>query len=397
MARRSMHHERQIASAAVGTDLVTRPFLADPVSVAVRCPTPIVRRAIEASFTDLADGADTDPVEIEVRQEESGGLSVAVDGETRFTSRNPNQALGAVVTSVTRIALDGDTERLHLHAAALSKGGRGVLLSASSGTGKTTLAAKLVTRGWAYGSDESVALGLGDTTVSTFPKPLMIKRGATGPVQELAAVRVALDPLDDEIWTVPASALGAEIVHTIHPACLVVLTPGQGRPGVGPSQPAAIHPVDAVVAMMQQTMDPRRFGPRAVELLAAIAAGSRCVEMQVGPLDAAADSLEQLLSDPPAMLPVQVLEPAPAVGLPWHVADRVRSVRIGDRAVIHDPARGPITALDEAGTAVWCTLLGQAPEGWGPEVLGAPAMRAFLEQLIGLGFLHASDARAEPA
>ena len=135
-------------------------------------------------------------------------------------------------------------------------------------------------------------------------------------------------------------------------------------------------------------MDAGRYGTRAVEVLASIAARSRCVQMQVGPLDAAADAVEHVIADAPTTLPVQVLDGTADPGIPWHVAEYVRSVLIGERTVIHDARGGAIIALDEAGTAVWRTLVGDPPAGFGPDALQASAMRGFVEQLANLGFVH---------
>ena len=142
-----------------------------------------------------------------------------------------------MATAVTRIALDADDERLHLHCAALSKIGRGALITGAIGTGKTTLAAKLLTRGWSYGSDECAAARFGSTTVDDVPKPLMIENGGDGPVRDLRPLGVVVDADDDRIWMVPASATGAECVTEIEPGCVVILTSDQRFPGLAPPKP----------------------------------------------------------------------------------------------------------------------------------------------------------------
>lgn len=392
-----VRHEGPLASGHVGVDEVTtRPFVADHASFVVACPTRAVRDTVESAFVDLPRGEAGSAAVIRLQAEDDGTLSVLVDGQRQTTAQSPNQALGSLVTAVTRLALDADPERLHLHCAAVARDDRGVLITARSGTGKTTLSAKLLTEGWSYGSDESVALCPDSSVVAAFPKPLMIKDGAGSPVREMAPLRVVLDPEDDCIWTVPASAIGAACVDAIEPRCIVVLTPDPRHPGRGPSQPTPIHPTDAVVAMMEQTMDAGRFGARAVVALARIAAGSHCVQMQVGPLGDAVASLEQLVREAPSAHLLRALHPEPLVGLPWHVAEHARSVLIGDRVVIHDTRGGAVSALDEAGTALWLTLLGDPPAGWGPDVLQNAAMRGFVEQLIALGFVHAGEQHGEP-
>jgi hypothetical protein len=61
-----------------------------------------------------------------------------------------------------------------LHAAALQRDGRTVLLVGSSGVGKTTLSAALARAGWRFGCDEIVLLGR-DLTLRALPLPPCIK------------------------------------------------------------------------------------------------------------------------------------------------------------------------------------------------------------------------------
>jgi hypothetical protein len=377
--------------------LTTRPMRADHATFVVDCPSQRSREVVESAFIDLPDGDDPDPVTIRLRSDDRDTWSVLVGDELRFAGQSPNQAMGSLVTTVTRIALDADAARLHLHCAAVAKDGCGMLVTARSGTGKTTLAAELLCRGWSYGSDESVAVEAGSETVEAFPKPLMIKDGDRSPVRGLAERRVVLDVEDDRIWTVPASTLGAACTSVLEPTCILVLTTEPRAPGRGPAEPAPIHPADAVVAMMQQTMDAGRYGPSALGVLAGLAARSRCLQMQVGPLDVAADALERLISEPPGRGQVRMLAPSPVPGLPWHLPEHVRSLTIADRAVVHETRGGAISALDEAGTAVWLTLLGQPPDGWGPQLLQNAAIEEFLDQLVALGFVHRGERHAEPA
>ncbi|MEO8936733.1 MAG: PqqD family peptide modification chaperone [Burkholderiaceae bacterium] len=64
---------------------------------------------------------------------------------------------------------------IHLHAAAVMKHGRLMLLPGKSGSGKTLLTAKLIARGVEYFSDEAVLLSLPDAGVRPIPTGLCIK------------------------------------------------------------------------------------------------------------------------------------------------------------------------------------------------------------------------------
>ena len=80
------------------------------------------------------------------------------------------------------------------------------------------------------------------------------------------------------------------------------------------SEPVAhsLHPVDAVVNLMQETLDAERFGAPAVRL-ATLAASTHCVELTVGTPEETADAIETLFRlDPPEPLDVTVLPPSDA-------------------------------------------------------------------------------------
>lgn len=74
-------------------------------------------------------------------------------------------------------------ERKHLlvHAGAAGRGGRGCLFPGEAGSGKTTLIASLVTRGFACLSDDKAAVCLDTLDLVPFAWPLRIKESAGSP------------------------------------------------------------------------------------------------------------------------------------------------------------------------------------------------------------------------
>ena len=129
-------------------------------------------------------------------------------------------------------------------------------------------------------------------------------------------------------------------------------------------------------------------------VLANLAARCSCVTLPVGPLDAAASVLEQLAKSTVEVDEVEEFERTAAsdTGVhPWQVSDSVRSVRIGDRVVVHETEGGAIAGLDEAGSAVWRALYGSPPAWWEPEMMQSSGTRAFLDQLVSHGMLFRSD------
>ncbi len=73
---------------------------------------------------------------------------------------------------------------LIIHAAVVERGGCGLLFAGSPGSGKSTLCAALVGRGWRLLSDEMALLSLDDGRVYPLPRPISLKN------QSLDVIRV---------------------------------------------------------------------------------------------------------------------------------------------------------------------------------------------------------------
>jgi hypothetical protein len=370
------------------TTVSTRRFAAERANFVVRCSATAVRDAVEALFVDLQNGSEaTEPIEVLLVENADGTFTLSVQGEPELANQSPDMALAGLVTAVSRLSLDADPNRLHLHCAALSLGGRGALISAASGTGKTTLAAALAQRGWTYVSDEAVGFHERGLVGTGFAKPLMIKPGGVDLFPELSAARVTLDSEVSQWRHVPVSAMGGAIADQIEPALVVILQ--RAADGSTEAHPVSthLHPADAVVQLMGQTMDAQRFGPHAIDVLAGIAAKSRCITLRVGPLGAAAEVLREFVSSPAETHPLRVLEVADRVDSPCRIAEPVRSLLVADRAVVHDTSGGVIVALDEAGTMVWLALHSDPPAWWDAEAFNDPGIIAFLDQLESHGLI----------
>ena len=325
--------------------------------------------------------------------EEGDEFAVYFDGSP-FGDGNPfgpptriDGALSNVVSAVGRLALDADPSRLHLHCAALSIGGRGVLISAASGTGKTVLAATLARRGWTYVSDEAVGLDTDSSAAYGFPKPLLLKQGGPALAPYVAPAHPSLGSLIDA-WSVPASTIPAAIADELEPALVVILRRADDGSTDEPPVPRPMHPVEAAVALMSQSLDPERFGLGAVAVVARLVSHCLCVMLPVGPPDATAEIIEQLIIAPHSpMTAVELASPDPGAS-DWRIPSSVRSVMIGERAVLHNNIAGGVVApLDEAGTAIWLAVHGQAPNWLPTGSLAEPGTLAFLDQLESHGLL----------
>ena len=142
------------------------------------CTEPEVAQRVLPLFAHLPPPADVAPlVRIDIRSA-PGGYAV-------FQDRVPVLRIGelagvapALKAHLVQTILARPDYRLAVHAAAVAKGGRVLLLPGDSGSGKTTLAAALIARGFAFLGDDTVVLERGDLRVRPIPFALAVKAGA---------------------------------------------------------------------------------------------------------------------------------------------------------------------------------------------------------------------------
>jgi len=257
------------------------------------------------------------------------------------------------------------------------KNGSAVIIAASRNTGKTTTVAHLVKRGWGFVTDETVRLAADRNEVGGFSKPLSIKPGGGMLVDHL--VEGMVPPAADGFESfrfVSVGTMGASIAQGGRPELVILLRRQEdGHPGDG-AKSRALHPADAVVALMQETLDAERFEWAALRL-ARLASDARCHEVVLGTPSQTTDLIEELFAQSPLEpFPVDVLGPSAAM------APGVVSVKIGDRVVVHHMGTGTIFALDAAASNVWEQL-----GGWRNHEIDVhgPVVGAFVVQLRTLG------------
>ncbi len=155
---------------------------------------------------------------------------------------------------------------LLLHASAVERDGRALLMTGVSGAGKSTLAALLMTRGWRLMGDEFALVDTQTGRVHGFPRLISLKNDAIGVLARAApAARfgplLAATPKGDIRHMVPdAAAIGAMDVPAI-PALLLFPTFGP------PSATRIVEPAETFVRLTQASTNYVALGERGFDAL----------------------------------------------------------------------------------------------------------------------------------
>lgn len=155
---------------------------------------------------------------------------------------------------------------LLLHASAVERDGRALLMTGESGAGKSTLAALLMTRGWRLMGDEFALLDPATRLVHAFPRLISLKNAAVG-VMERAAPDGRFGPLlpgtpkGDIRHLVPDAAAITAMDRPAMPALLLFPTYGQE------SDVRVVEPAETFVRLTQASTNYVAMGERGFDAL----------------------------------------------------------------------------------------------------------------------------------
>jgi hypothetical protein len=122
-------------------------------------------------------------LEIEIKTDALGHGTMLVHGLNELDNVEPHVLLGGFYQTIVEHLHPSQNWAAFIHAGAVAKNGKAVILAAPSGSGKSTLTALLVAHGYDYLSDDLVPLTFGSHHVTPFPLPISVKAGAVGALQ----------------------------------------------------------------------------------------------------------------------------------------------------------------------------------------------------------------------
>lgn len=110
-------------------------------------------------------------------------IRVHLDDQAPFESAPRHHAVPLLESAINWVVFTQRLQDLVIHAGTLERGGKALILPGPPGSGKSTLCADLVARGWRLLSDEFAMLRAPDARLQAHPRPISLKNNAIGLIE----------------------------------------------------------------------------------------------------------------------------------------------------------------------------------------------------------------------
>ncbi len=272
--------------------VVIGPVRAAGLDVLVRSDEATTAERLTSTLAALAPsppGAPA-PTVVSVREVGPGHVDryrLYVGGRRHWRGRSTSDLVASVVSEITLLALARTPGHLLVHAGGVERGGQVVAIAGQSGRGKSTLTAALVQRGFAYLTDELLAVDPTTRSVLPYAKPLDLDPIAC---RQLDLVVDGERRAGKDRQPVPVAQLGA--VSTGGTLVLVVLLDDEILDGEHAQAPPAVRDLLDLVGV---TFGESFADEGALASLAGLAGSVPLLRLGRGPLDQMAAQVEAAL------------------------------------------------------------------------------------------------------
>ncbi len=274
------------------------------VPLSIRCACVETMRTFRALYAGFeADPPPPDAIQIDVRRTRAGRsfrrrYEVWADGTKRFTVWDHNALLPHIELALNWHIMLYLPRYYQVHAGVMEIGGEGVIFPAAPGSGKSTLTAGLLARGWRYLSDEFALIDPETLLLQPYPKALCIKKGSFDVLRGLGVSwrrrgeyvkgnkgRVTF-VRPGEIHPQALGATGGLPARAACPIRHIIFCDYQ--PGRSPSM-EPISRADAVLRLNRQSFNFLKFRARGIAILSDVARGAHCYQLASGAIDETCD------------------------------------------------------------------------------------------------------------
>lgn len=195
---------RELAARLAGPGLVLR---TGPFANRIRSDIAQLRDGIALLYADYAVDEPGGFADFHLSLHRAGGLRrwfrpqvhFSQEGMTPFQPLPLEQAYPMLEWVMNWCVSHRAHAYLIIHAAVLERHGRAVILPAPPGSGKSTLCAALVTRGWRLLSDEMTLVRLDNGAVLPVPRPVSLKNGSIDVIRGFAPDAVLSRPVENTV------------------------------------------------------------------------------------------------------------------------------------------------------------------------------------------------------
>jgi len=209
-------------------------YKAGPFNISVTSNIPAVTEHIRYFYSHYNCNSEAVFVDFHVEVNSVGGyrrwykpqVTFVFDGYEPFVPLPINQAPAMFEWGLNWAIANTAHQYLIIHSAIIEKDGYGLIMPGTPGSGKSTLCAALVNRGWRLLSDEMALLSLADGLIYPAPRPVSLKNKSIQIIKDFAPEaafgNVVPDTLKGDIahMVAPESALLQQSIP-VKPAFLV--------------------------------------------------------------------------------------------------------------------------------------------------------------------------------
>ena len=235
-----------------------------------------------------------------LRSKWAAEVSFLFDGAEPFLPLPRNQAGPFLEWGLNWCIATHVFDVLTVHAATVEKNGRALVLPGAPGSGKSTLCAGLVTRGWRLLSDEFALLTLDGQMALPAPRPISLKN---------ASIEIIRERLPGAAMSKPTPDTRKGVIAHVRPPASSVRRMSEPALPAGFVFPTFMHAAgcsltpkgraQSFMAVAKNSFNYVSLGERAFEGLAAAVRNAACADLLFSDLDAALDALERFIDDSP--------------------------------------------------------------------------------------------------
>lgn len=221
------------------------------------------------------------------------------DGEPSFVPLPAGQAFAMLEWGLNWCVAAHCHQYLIIHAAVIERHGRALVLPAPPGSGKSTLCAGLVTRGWRLLTDELALYDMQTGLIHGMARPINLKNQSIAVIQDFSPGTAMTDPIPDTTkGTVALMRPPTESVRRMNeparPACIVLPTYRAGSPPSLTQHSRA----QTFLLMADQSFNFNIHGERGFDAMATLIDRSACFQYTYSHLADAERTFDDLWSTP---------------------------------------------------------------------------------------------------